>query len=246
MCFELFLFAVMERNMTQLKTSKNMDKPYEKFMTLGPAALTDEELLAIIIRTGTNGLSAVELSKKILNLSMNCKGLLGLYHLQVSDLMSVKGIGSVKAIKIKCIAELSMRIARTAANNNIVFSTPASIANYFMEEMRHLEVENVILLLLDNKNGMIGKVLLSKGTVNASIVSTREIFLHALQFQATNIVLLHNHPSGSIIPSEADIALTKKITSASKIMNIPLIDHIIIGDLKFTSLAEQGYIERGK
>lgn len=232
--------------MKQLETKKNVDMPYEKFLNLGASALTDEELLAIIIRTGTNGVSAVDLSRQILSLSVRCKGLLGLHHLSLADLMTVKGIGIVKAVKIKCIAELSMRIAKKSASKNKVFSSPSNIANYFMEEMRHLEVENVILLLLDNKNGMIGNVLLSKGTVNASIVSTREIFLHALQFQASYIVLLHNHPSGSITPSEADIVLTKKIVSASKIMNIPLIDHIIIGDLKYTSLAEQGYIERGK
>lgn len=232
--------------MKQLKTKRNVDMPYEKFLNLGASALTDEELLAIIIRTGTNGVSAVDLSRQVLNLSVSCKGLLGLHHLSLTDLMTIKGIGIVKAVKIKCIAELSMRIAKKSASKNMVFSSPSNIANYFMEEMRHLEVENVILLLLDNKNGMIGNVLLSKGTINASIVSTREIFLHALQFQASYIVLLHNHPSGSITPSEADIVLTKKIVSASKIMNIPLIDHIIIGDLKYTSLAEQGYIERGK
>lgn len=232
--------------MTQSKISKNATMPYEKFLTLGASALTDEELLAIIIRTGTNGISALELSHKVLNLSMSCKGLLGLHHLRLSDLTSVKGIGTVKAVKIKCIAELSMRIAQKSAIKKLVFSSPSSIANYFMEEMRHLEVENVILLLLDNKNSMLGKVLLSKGTVNASIVSTREIFLHALQYQASYIVLLHNHPSGSVKPSQADIVLTQKVVSASNIMNIPLIDHIIIGDLKFTSLAEQGYIERGK
>lgn len=232
--------------MTRSKACQNTTMPYEKFLNLGATALTDEELLAIIIRTGTNGVSALDLSKEVLNLSMSCKGLLGLHHLQLTDLTSIKGIGQVKAVKIKCIAELSMRIAQKSAIKKLVFSSPSSIADYFMEEMRHLEVENVILLLLDNKNSMIGKVLLSKGTVNASIVSTREIFLHALQHQASYIILLHNHPSGSVKPSQADILLTQKVVSASNIMNIPLIDHIIIGDLKFTSLAEQGYIERGK
>jgi len=231
------------------KTSKEQEScmlPYDKFLQFGASALADDELLAIILRTGTKGYSAVELSRKILNLSKTYKGLLGLFHLQINELTSIKGIGKVKAIKIKCIAELSMRIAKKSAGEKLLFSSPSAIADYFMEEMRHLEVENVILVLLDNKHGFLGEVSLSKGTINASLVSTREIFLHALQFQASYIVLLHNHPSGSVVPSKADIILTKNIVEASYIMNIPLIDHIIIGNRIYTSFAEKGYIERRK
>lgn len=237
---------VTGKTMNQCKKNEESMLPYDKFVKFGASALLDEELLAIIIRTGTKGYSAVELSRKILNLSKSYKGLLGLYHLQINDLTSIKGIGKVKAIKIKCIAELSMRIAKKNAKEKLTFSSPKTIANYFMEEMRHLEFEKVLLLLLDGKNGLLGKVCLSKGTINASLVSTREIFLNALQFQASYIVLLHNHPSGSVVPSKADIILTKNIVTASHIMNIPLIDHIIIGNRMFTSLAEEGYIERRK
>ncbi len=220
--------------------------PYDKFLQYGPASLSDDELLAIIIRTGTKGESALELSHKILNYSKTYKGLLGLYHLQINELTSIKGIGQVKAIKIKCIAELSMRIAKKSASKKLTFSSPSAIANYFMEDMRHLEVEMVTLVLLDGKYGFLGEVLLSKGTINASLVSTREIFIHALQFHASYIVLIHNHPSGSVEPSKADVSLTNQIIAASNIMNIPLIDHIIIGNRIYTSLAEKGYIERRK
>ncbi len=220
--------------------------PYEKFKKFGAKTLMDDELLAIILRTGTKGESATSLSQKILSIDQTHQGLTGLYHMLLDDLMKIKGIGEVKAIQIKCIAELSMRIAVQSASCSLCFTEPESIANLCMEEMRHLEFERVFLILLDGKNALIKKICISQGSVNASIVSTREIFIYALQYGASYFILVHNHPSGSSNPSQADISLTKKIITASHIMNIPLIDHIIIGDRTYTSLAEEGYIERRK
>ena len=218
--------------------------PYEKFEKYGAAALTDAELLAIIIRTGTKESTSVELGKQILSLGSNsgqAKGLLSLQHLSLHQLMSVKGIGIVKAIRLKCVTEFSKRIAMETFKTGIRFDMPATIANYYMEQVRHLEVEQVILVMTDSKNQFLKDCILSSGTVNMSLISPREIFMTALKMQAVNILLVHNHPSGDPTPSKDDIEITTRIHEASQIMNIPLVDHIIIGDNTYMSLKELRY-----
>ena len=122
------------------------------------------------------------------------------------------------------------------------FDDPATVAGLYMERMRHLETEHVYLLLCDSKNHIIKEILLSKGTVNASVVSPREIFIEALRYHAVSVLLIHNHPSGDPDPSEQDIMVTHKILEASRMIQIPLLDHIIIGDNIYTSLKEKGYL----
>ncbi len=226
--------------------NQNVDMPYEKFIKKGANSLTDAELLAIIIRTGAVGESAVTISKKVLQLGGTEESLLNLFHISMDDLQKIRGIGVIKAIKIQCICELAIRISSQSAKENISFHSPASIANYYMETMRHKEVENVLLVLLDNKNSVLKELILSKGTINASLVSTREIFLQALRYRASCFILLHNHPSGDPNPSAMDLCLTQKINKAAEIMNITLLDHIIIGNKKYVSLKEKGYIEGSK
>lgn len=213
--------------------------PYEKFLNLGPEALTEAELLAIIIRTGTKDFSSFDLAKQILELPKKQKGILGLHELSLQDLMSVKGIGKVKAVKIKCITELSKRLSKASAKKGLQFTNPSSIAAYYMETMRHLPYEQVILLLLDGKNHLIKEIVLSKGTVNASLLSPRDVFQKALEYGAVYLLLLHNHPSGDATPSRQDLELTKRIKELSVLMEIPLLDHIIIGDNTYSSLKEQ-------
>lgn len=218
--------------------------PYEKFEKYGAAALTDAELLAIIIRTGTKESTSVELGRQILNLGSNSgqtKGLLSLQHLSLKQLMTVKGIGIVKAIRLKCVTEFSKRIAMETFKTGIRFDMPITIANYYMEQVRHLEVEQVILVMTDSKNQFLKDCILSTGTVNMSLISPREIFMTALKMQAVHILLVHNHPSGDPTPSRDDIEITKRIHEASQIMNIPLVDHIIIGDNTYMSLKELRY-----
>lgn len=219
--------------------------PYEKFESFGPQYLTDAELLAIIIRTGTRENTSVELGKKILELGCGrgqANGLLSLQHLSLAELMQIKGIGKVKAIRLKCVTEFSKRIARESFKKGIRFDSPATIADYYMEQVRHLEVEQVILVMTDGKNRFLNDCVLSSGTVNMSVLSPREVFLTALKMQAVYILLVHNHPSGDPTPSKDDIEITKKIQEASKIMNIPLVDHIIIGDNTYMSLKELRYL----
>lgn len=219
----------------------DLEMPYERFLERGADSLSDAELLAIIIRSGIQGKSSIEIAKQILNLC-ETKDLTGLYRLQYSDLIKVRGIGKVKAIKILCITEFCRRISKRVSGKNNVFTSPEQIARYYMEDLRHLEKEKVILLLLDGKNRMIDEVELSVGTANSSPVSNREIFKEALKKNAVYIVLLHNHPSGDASPSVQDIKTTKKLSEAAVLMNIPLLDHIIIGDCEYTSFKDKALI----
>lgn len=220
-----------------LMKKQNIDKPYEKFMTFGPSYLTDAELLAIIIRTGTKGEDALSLAEKILHLNNNRDGLLGLHHTSVEQLKSVHGIGEVKAVRIKCITELSNRIASARMTDRLSFQNPELVAAYYMEQMRHLEYEKILCILLDNKARFIKDIVISTGTVNRSIMSAREIFIKALEHHAVYIMLLHNHPSGDSTPSEDDILTTQKIKAAGALLQIPLLDHLIIGDGTYVSMA---------
>ena len=156
--------------------------------------------------------------------------------------MSLPGIGEVKAVKIKCIAELSKRMAMERAADELKFDSPGTVASYFMEELRHEEKETVLLLSLDNRLHLIEKFVLSIGTVNASLLSAREVFVQALKSQASYVMLLHNHPSGDAVPSGQDILITRKIREAGALMEVPLIDHIVIGDGLYTSLKEKGLL----
>ena len=216
------------------------NKPYEKFKELGPNALSNEELLAIILRTGTSKKPAIKVAEEVLGTKDAYQGkLMGLYHKSLKELMEIDGIGEVKAIKLKCLTELSLRMAKERLENRVVFTKPSDIAEYYMETCRHLEVEKVFLLCLDNQLRLIKEYELSKGTINTSLISPREVFIEALNAKAVYILLIHNHPSGNPSPSKADIQITLKVVEAGKIIDIKLLDHIIIGDHSYVSLKEQ-------
>ncbi len=215
--------------------------PYEKFLYMGPDAMTESELLAIILRTGTREKNALQLAEEVLALAKYPReGLLGLYDATLEDLMSIKGIGLVKAVKLKCLTELSMRFSRASAKQGLCFKKASTVADYFMEKLRHRTTECVVLISLDMKGQMLGEKKLSDGSVRMSLVSPREVFLEALRTKATNIILVHNHPSGDPSPSRADLEITKNIAEMGRKMDIPLLDHIIIGDNRYVSLREIG------
>ena len=215
------------------------NKPYEKFLAYGPEHLTESELLAIILRTGTKEASAVELAEQVLKLAKAPReGLLGLYDITLEGLMQIRGIGEVKAVKLKCLTELSMRISRATAKEGINFNDSVTVADYFMEQLRHKDTEYVILVSLDNKGQMLKESLLSHGSVRMSLISPREIFLEALQQKAVNILLVHNHPSGDPTPSNSDLEMTRNVKEVGEMMGIELLDHIIIGDNRYTSFKE--------
>ena len=213
--------------------------PYEKFITYGSRSLTDSELLAILLRTGTRGVNVRELGEKVLAESARYgNGLLGLYHIPLQELCRIEGIGKVKAIQLKAVAELSTRMAQARAKGSLSFHHPSSVAAYYMERFRHETVEYIMLLLLDPGLHLTGEHILSKGTVNASLVSPREVFIHAFQKRAAYIMLLHNHPGGDPEPSGNDIRVTERITQIGMLTDIPLLDHIIIGDNQYFSFKE--------
>ena len=218
-------------------------KPYEKFLTYGPKALTESELLAIILRTGTNHTSALELAEEVLSHARPPReGLLGLYDISLEELMSIRGIGEVKAVKLKCLTELSMRISKASAAQGMVVEDSNSVADYFMEQLRHEETEQVILVSLDLKGRILNESVISKGSVRMSLISPREIFLEALACKAVSIILVHNHPSGDPFPSCQDAELTAAVQKAGEMMEIHLLDHIIIGDNCYISFKEEGLL----
>lgn len=212
--------------------------PYEKCLKAGAEALSDAELLAVILRTGSRGVNALDLSREILESGQPQKGLLGLYHMSIPQLCRIRGVGEVKAVQLKCIAELSNRISKYSNEEALNFHDAQTIAGYYMEEMRHLEQEQVLLLMLDSKCRLLCEQVISKGSVNASVITPREIFLQALQHHAVFVILLHNHPSGDPSPSEEDRIFTKRISLAGELVGIRLLDHIVVGDRQYTSFRE--------
>lgn len=225
----------------KIKDIPSEARPYERCFSCGPKVLTDAELLAVIIRTGANGIQSVELAEKIIHLTQN-QGIMGLINLSAKELMSIKGVGMVKAVQIMCIAELSRRIAMAKHKETLKFTSPKAVADYFMEEMRHKEKEELKVLMLDAKSGLIAMSTVSKGTVNYAVASPREIFLEALKYKAVSIIIMHNHPSGDPTPSQNDFLCTKKIREAGELIGISLIDHIIIGDNKYMSFSEKNLL----
>lgn len=219
------------------------ERPYEKCLRFGPESLSDRELLAIIIRTGSQNENSLELAERILALSYPEDGILGLFHLSLPDLMEVKGIGKVKGTQLLCIGELSRRIwKRNSVKRTEIFDQPETIVDYFMEDMRHMEQEQLHVMFLNTKNVLLKDMLISKGTVNASLASPREIFIQALRYQAVSMILVHNHPSGDPSPSQGDCQLTKRMADAGTLIGIRLLDHIIIGDNSYVSFKKEGML----
>lgn len=219
------------------------EQPYERFLQSGPRSLTNAELLGIILRTGTKGVSAVELGRRVLRLhDPEGNSLSSLPQLNMEELQSIPGIGEVKAVKLLCLSEIARRIVREKVHRAQRFSCADEIADYFMEEMRHLQTERTVVLHLDSKMAFLGEDTLTVGTVNGSLICAREIFIKALERHAVQIVLLHNHPSGDPSPSSEDISVTQQIRKAGEILGIRLCDHIIIGDLCYCSLREMGLL----
>lgn len=233
----------MEKEKKNLKQMNNENLPYEKFLAYGAGSLTESELLAIILRTGTKDKSALQLAQEILSLSeTNRTGLLGLYDIPIEQLLKVKGIGEVKAVKIKCIAELAMRINTASAKNGLIIHKPSTVAQYFMEKLRHRKKECVVVACLDSKGQLTKEIELSTGSVKMSLISPRDVFLEALRNEAVNIILIHNHPSGDPTPSQSDFAATKCVAEMGQKLDIPLLDHIIIGDNCYMSFKEESYL----
>ncbi len=216
------------------------ERPYEKLEQRGAQALSDAELLAIILKTGLKNERSTELAKKFLSNTKD--GILSLQTLTIAELMQNRGIGRVKAIQLKAVAEISNRMSKEKYSKVLDVRSPRSVANFYMESLRHLQNEKILMLSLNSKNQVIKEDTISVGTVSASLVNCREVFKLALKNNAVGIILLHNHPSGNPTPSRDDIDVTIEIIKASDLIGIKLLDHIVIGDGKYISMKEQSII----
>ena len=219
-------------------------RPYEKCLQWGPSVLSDSELLAVILRNGVQGTNSLVLANQILSLTKDTSypGLLGLLHMSIPDLMKVNGIGKVKAVQLKCIGELSKRMASAVARPRLSFNEPITIAKYYMEHLRHEEQEVLIVMLLDGRNHLLKEETISRGSVNGTLITPREIFMEALKYHAVAVVLVHNHPSGDPTPSECDRKITERVYTSGELLGVKLLDHIVIGDQKYISFREQGML----
>jgi DNA repair protein RadC len=214
------------------------ERPREKLMQLGPQYVSDSELLAILIGTGTQGFSAVDIARTLLR---EFSSLSGLGSRSPSELKNIRGMGQAKAVILAAAFELGRRYQQEAFNPSLILHSPEDVARYFIPRMRGARTESFYIAMLNTANIVIGVRRISEGSLNASIVHPREVFRTAVVESAASIIAVHNHPSGNTEPSREDIALTQQLIQAGKMMSIPLLDHLIIAGEQFTSLRERGH-----
>lgn len=214
-------------------------RPRERLLREGARSLTDAELLAILLRTGTASNTALDLAAVVLT---HFNGLRGLVQASVEELGAVKGVGPAKAAQIKAALELGKRVAANSGEERAVIKTPEDAAGLVMEEMRHLDREHFRALLLNAKNQVIGQEIISIGTLNSSAVHPRELFKSAIKRSAAALILVHNHPSGDPSPSREDVEVTRRLVEVGRIIGIEVLDHLVIGDNKFSSLKVKGLL----
>lgn len=223
--------------MISLKNLPNSEKPYEKLEMFGEKTLSNSELLAIILKTGTKEQTAVGLAQTVLSLNSQTH-LRGLQEIPLKDLKQIKGVGRVKAIQIRAVCEIAKRMAMPL-DLNIVIKTPQDVADLLTQELRYEKKEIVKLLILNNKNVVEKIVDLVQGNNNSARVEIKQILEEVLKTGMIKFILVHNHPSGDSKPSIQDIELTKKLENAANLVGIKLLDHIIIGDGTFYSICMQ-------
>lgn len=222
----------------------NNDYPTEKLIKYGADKLSDKELLCVILRSGNKDSNVFEVAERILEFpEIKNYGLSGLLRLEREDFLALKGIGEVKSSQLCAITELSSRIRKSSAKSCFFsFTNPRDVSEYYMDSLRGLSVECVVVVYLNSKLQLIEDETITVGIENSSLVSPREIFKKALKKNASSIMILHNHPSGDPTPSKADRDLTKQIHTSGLLLGIRLNDHIIIGDNRYISFKELGYL----
>lgn len=223
-------------------TIKNMPedmRPRERMKKVGPGALSVAELLAIILRTGTQEESALELAQRIL---LDPRGLRFLGEATIDELCGIKGVGLAKAAQVKAALELGRRLICLEPDLKPVIRSPQEACNLVMEEMCYLDREHFRVILLNTKNRVLSMETVSIGSLNSSLVHPREVFKRAVQRSAAGLILVHNHPSGDPTPSSEDIEITRRLCEAGRVIGIEVLDHIVIGDHVFVSFKEKGLI----
>ena len=215
------------------------EQPKNKLAMYGASSLSNAELLSLLISQGSKQESELRLAEKVL---AKCKdlGLSGMVHMSVKELASIPGMTKAKSSRILAAVELSRRLAMDEATKVDVIHGPEDAAHYAMPRFRFEQKEHFAVMLLNTKNHVLGLTDVSVGSLTASIVHPREVFQAALRYAAASMILLHNHPSGDPSPSQEDINVTQRLVKAGKIMDVPVLDHIILGHNRFVSLKEKG------
>ena len=213
------------------------ERPYEKLEMYGSNSLSNAELLAIIIKTGTREESSVTIAQKILKLNKEQKdNLKFLQNISINELTKIKGIGKIKAIQLKAVEELNKRMSRPILDNKVKITCPQDVANLLIDELKNEKREIVKVLILNTKN-IVDKILdVSYGTANLAIVTPKDVLAEAVKMEAPKIILVHNHPSGDPMPSKADMEFTDRLIAASKLLGVELLDHIVIGHDSYESI----------
>ena len=217
------------------------ERPREKLITYGASALSNAELLAVLLHTGTREHSVLHLAESVLG-KYKERGMAAMAQMSVRDLADIHGIGPSKAATILAAVELGRRLLQKAAAKVQIVHGPEDAAHFAMPHLRYEQKEHFAVLLLNTKNHILGLRDISIGSLSASIVHPREVFSMAIRYAAASMILVHNHPSGDPNPSREDLAVTDRLVKAGRILDIPVLDHIILGDNRFLSLKEKGMI----
>ena len=218
------------------------DRPREKLIKSGPESLSSAELLAIILRTGSKGQSALDHAKTLISNYGGFRKIEQLSATEIRNIKGIKGIGPAKAAQIKAVFEIAKRYSAEKIEIGAQFQSSRQVFNHFHESMRTKKKEVFIAVLLDGKNRMLRDVQVSEGCLTSSIVHPRELFNHVIRDSAANIILVHNHPSGEPAPSKEDRDITKRLKEVGELVGVKVLDHIIIGDGRYISFADEGIL----
>lgn len=218
------------------------ERPRERLLALGPGFLSNAELLAIVLRNGSKERSALQLAQDILSLYKD-DGVSALGRMTAGELMCLQGIGSAKAAEVMAAVELGKRLNVHISRQRAMVTCPEDAADYAMPRFRYEDREHFAVILLNVKNHILSMPVISVGSLTASVVHPREVFKAAIQQTAASIILVHNHPSGDPTPSKEDIEVTARMVQVGRVMDIPVLDHIILGNDNYISLKEKGVIK---
>jgi DNA repair protein RadC len=213
------------------------ERPREKLLKQGPACLSDAELLAIFLRTGVPGKSAIDMARDLLR---DFDGLRGLLQASQTDFCKAKGLGEAKYTQLQAMVEMARRHLLTGFERGDALESPNMVRDFLRAKLRDSPCERFVGLFLDNRHRLIRYEELFQGTIDSASVHPREVVRRALELNAAALIVAHNHPSGVSEPSQADIAITKRLKDALHLIEVRLLDHLVVGDLDVTSLAERG------
>jgi len=233
------VYEVIDLKSVMIRDVPREERPRERLLKYGAEHLSNQELIAILLVSGTRDESVMSLAHRVL---MHFEGIKLLNEATIEELTAIKGIGPAKGVMILAAIELGRRLNSFKPIELTTIRSPKDGANYVMEEMRTLNQEHFVVLFLNTKNEVIHQQTIFIGSLNSSIVHPREVFREAVKRSAASIICFHNHPSGDPTPSQEDIHVTRRLVDSGKMMGIEVLDHIIIGDRKFISLKEKGYL----